>query len=106
MFRPRNMSHTSRPEATPPSSGLVLKPQQDAVHQAFQILARVKDQPFADRQDYLHPFTFLSALLTHAPTLSGKAEIANDIVTSDNANLVSSLARLTDYFWTSLLIPR
>lgn len=79
---------------------------QVSVDRASQILARIKDHSFSGRQQYLHPYFLLSALLTHAPTPSGKMEIANDIINSDGPDLVAALTRLTDYFWTSLLVPR
>lgn len=79
---------------------------QDPVKEAFQILSNVKDFAFPGRQQYLHPYVMLSALLTHAPTLSGKTEVARDIIEGTRADLTGGLVALTDYFWTSLLVPR
>lgn len=79
---------------------------QASVDRAFQTLERIKNRAFSGRQQCCHPSVLLAALLTHAPTLSGKSEIASEIINCANYDLVGALIRLTDYFWTSLLVPR
>jgi hypothetical protein len=75
--------------------------------EATAILNAVKDHAYTQRPSYQHPYILLTALLTHAPSESGRKEIAKDIV--DNAanedGIFNGLIRLTNYFWTSLLVP-
>jgi hypothetical protein len=74
----------------------------DYLPDAVALLDTIKSHKFPSRPSYLHPYTLLTALLTHAPT---KHEIAKDIIDNAADDLVGGLCRLTDYFWTTLLVP-
>jgi len=81
--------------------------QRQYVPEATAILNAIKDRDIPQRPSYRHPYTLLTALLTHAPTQSSQNEIAKDII--DNADreddILNGLVALTDYFWTALLVP-
>jgi hypothetical protein len=75
--------------------------------EAIQILDTVQDFVFPDRPEYLHPYTMLKALLTHAPAETAKQDIAKNIIESTvEGNIVTGLTNLTDYWWATLLVPR
>lgn len=80
---------------------------QDILSAAWAIVDAIEKHELPSRPAYLHPHKMLSALLTHAPTDSGKREIAKDIV--DNGmtgrDAMTGLIELTEYFWTALLVP-
>lgn len=76
------------------------------IPEALQILNSVQDSVFVDRPIYLHPYTMLTALLIYAPTETAKQEIAKDIIDiTANDGTTAGLIKLTDYWWTTLLIP-
>jgi len=79
----------------------------DDVSEALGILNSIRDYVIRDRPKYLHPYTMLTALLTHAPAASAKQEIAKDIVRCRNTEeeTLRGLIDLTDYWWTTLLVP-
>jgi len=77
----------------------------DHLSEATRILNIWKDTELLGRPSYLHPYTLLTALITHAPTPDGKQEIAKDVIESE-AKGFNGLVQLTDYFWTTLLVPR
>lgn len=75
--------------------------------EAFQILDTAQGLAFPDRPGYLHPYTILTALLTHAPVEEAKEKIAKDIVENTaDGDIVAGLMNLADYWWTTLLVPR
>src|SRR5271169_4423932 len=71
----------------------------ELVARAFEVLDKIKDHDFRNRASYLHPYTMLTALLTHAPS---KQEIAKDVLQNSHPE---KLCQLTDYFRTNLLVP-
>jgi hypothetical protein len=75
------------------------------LEEASKVLNKIKDHDFSHRAAHLHPYKLLTALLTHAPA---NHEIAKDIIDNDREgnDVDAQLARLADYFWTNLLIPR
>jgi hypothetical protein len=77
----------------------------DSLTEAFDVLNKVKEHDFSHRAAHLHPYTMLTALLTHAPA---KHEIAKDIIDNSSVgdDIETRLTNLTDYFWTNLLVPR
>ena len=78
------------------------------VPQAIEILNSVRDIEFEDRPAYLHAYKLRSALLIYAPSESAKQEIAKDILKVDitaDRDTISDLTSLTDYWWTTLLVP-
>ena len=78
----------------------------DYLPEAIQILNTVKDLYFTDRPEHVHPYKVLTALIEYAPSTGAKREIARDIVENANqGDLVQGLTDLTDYWWTSLLVP-
>ena len=77
----------------------------DHLSEATRILNIWKDTELPGSPSYLHPYTLLTALITHAPTPEGKQEIAKDVV-DNGAKGFNGLIQLTDYFWTTLLVPR
>lgn len=77
----------------------------DIVDEAHQLLQALRDISFPSRPYYLHPYTLLTALLQYAPVPEGKSEIANDILTQTQDDLVERLTKLTDYFFSNLLLP-
>ena len=75
--------------------------------EAFQVLGTIQGFVFPGRPGYLHPYTILTALLTHAPAETAKQDIAMGIVESAaEGDIVAGLMNLTNYWWTSLLVPR
>jgi hypothetical protein len=77
------------------------------VTEAFQILDTVQGLVLPDRPGYLHPYMILTELLTHAPAEIAKQEIAKDIVeNAADGDIVAGLIKLTDCWWTTLLVPR
>ena len=79
---------------------------QHLVDEAYQLLEALRDASLPNRPLYLHPYTLLTALLQHAPASDGKAEIAKDILTQTSDELVDRLTKLSDYFFSNLLLPR
>ena len=75
------------------------------LEEALEVLNKIKDHDFSHRAAHIHPYKLLTALLTHAPA---KHEIAKDIIDNGKGgdDIETRLARLADYFWTNLLIPR
>ena len=75
--------------------------------EALQVLGTVQGFVFPGRPEYLHPYTILTALLTHVPSEAAKQELAMGIVeTAADGDILAGLLNLTDYWWTSLLVPR
>jgi hypothetical protein len=75
--------------------------------EAIQILNTVQDFIFPGRHEYLHPYTVLKALLTHAPSETAKQDIARNIIEiTAEGDIVAGLTDLTDYWWTTFLVPR
>jgi hypothetical protein len=63
----------------------------------------IPDRPFCS----LHPYTLLKPLLTHAPSESGKENIAKDIIHNFKTDFTTtSLTRLADDWWTYFFNPR
>ena len=78
----------------------------DYMAEAIQILDTIKDYEFLDRPEYLHPYPMLKALLIHAPAETAKQEIAKDIIDNTvDRDILEGLISLTDYWWTTLLVP-
>jgi len=76
------------------------------VPEAFSVLKTIEDHEFPDRARHLHPYTMLTALMIHAPTETAKQEIAKDIIDNTaDGDILAGLTSLTDYWWTTLLVP-
>jgi len=76
-----------------------------SIDAAFALLDTIREELLCDRPHYRQPHIVLTALLTHAPTYSGKENIAKDILAeTDDDERLSYLTRLTDYYFTNLLI--
>jgi len=72
---------------------------------AQEVLDRIRHIPFPDRPPARQPYVLLSALLENALTPSSIAEDILGAITGDPNAFIPNLERLTDYYYTTLLVP-
>ena len=72
---------------------------------AQEVLDRIRHTPFLDRPPARQPYVLLSALLQNALTPSSIAEDILRAITGDPNTFIPNLERLTDYYYTTLLVP-
>jgi hypothetical protein len=77
---------------------------QHIIDEAYRVLETLQELSFPNRPPYLHPYNLLIALLHHAPALTGKIEIAKDILAQTQDDLITRLTNLADYFFYNLLL--
>ena len=73
---------------------------------AQEVLDRLRHIPFLDRPPARQPYVLLSALLENALTPSSIAQDILRAITGDSNTFIPNLQRLTDYYYTTLLVPR
>src|SRR5438876_8632264 len=76
----------------------------NTIDEAFDVLNDLKDLSLPSRPHYLHPYLVLTALLHHAPSVAGKAELARDILAETEDDPITHLTKLTDYYFCNLLV--
>jgi len=73
---------------------------------AQEVLDRLRHIPFLDRPPARQPYVLLSAVLENALTPSSIAQDILRAITGDSNTFIPNLQRLTDYYYTTLLVPR
>jgi hypothetical protein len=105
----KNVLHNQQTEglfSSQPDSEELFLMTRNYMTEAFQILDTVQDLVFPDQPGCLHPYTILTALLTHAPAEKAQEAIAKDIVeNTTDGDVVTGLMTITNYWWTTLLVP-